>query len=81
MSTLLVLSKCAPLEKWVKDLFKNLKEQSLEFMTPSSSNTFLIPNTNSVQNGHSPTCHGYQNPHLAITFSYLIALLASRHFQ
>ena len=34
--------------KMGKDLFKNLKQQSLEFMTPSSSNTFLIPNTRSM---------------------------------
>ena len=31
-----------------KDLFKNLKQQSLIFMTPFHSNTFLIPNIRST---------------------------------
>ena len=35
-------------EKLGKDLFKNLKQQSHEFLTPSDSNTFLIPNTRSM---------------------------------
>ena len=30
------------------DLFKNLKQQSLEFITPSNSNTFFIPRTKST---------------------------------
>ena len=34
--------------KMGKDLFKNLKQQSHEFITPSSSNIFLIPNTRSM---------------------------------
>ena len=34
--------------KMGKDLFKNLKQQSLVFMTPCSSNTFWIPNTRST---------------------------------
>ena len=29
-------------------LFKNLKQQSQEFITPSSSNTFFIPKTKST---------------------------------
>ena len=29
------------------DLFTNLNQQSLEFMAPSSSNTFFIPKTKS----------------------------------
>ena len=31
-----------------RDLFKNLKQQSHEFITPSNLNTFLIPNTRST---------------------------------
>ena len=34
--------------KMGKDLFKNLKQQSHEFITPSSSNIFLIPKTRSM---------------------------------
>ena len=30
------------------DLFKNLKQQSLEFITPSIWNTFFIPKTKST---------------------------------
>ena len=30
------------------DLFKNLKQQSLEFITPSNLNTFFIPRTKST---------------------------------
>ena len=30
------------------DLFKNLKQQSQEFITPSYSNTFFIPKTKSM---------------------------------
>ena len=30
------------------DLFKNLKQQSLEFITPSYSNTFFMPRTKST---------------------------------
>ena len=35
-------------EKIGKDLFKKLKEQSHESMTPSKSNIFLIPKTKSA---------------------------------
>ena len=31
-----------------RDLFRNLKQQSHEFITPSNSNIFLIPNTRST---------------------------------
>ena len=31
-----------------KDLFKNLKQQFLEFITPSNLNTFFIPKTKST---------------------------------
>ena len=31
-----------------RDLFKNLKQQSLEFITPFNSITFFIPKTNSM---------------------------------
>ena len=34
--------------KMGKDLFRNLKQQSLEFITPSNSNTFFIPRTKSM---------------------------------
>ena len=34
--------------KMGKDLFKNLKKQSLEFIPPSNSNTFFIPRTKST---------------------------------
>ena len=37
------------------DLFKNSNLQSLEFMTPSSSNTLFIPKMKS-------TCHEFQTP-------------------
>ena len=30
------------------DLFKNLKQQSLEFITPSNSNTLFMPRTKST---------------------------------
>ena len=30
------------------DLFKNLKQQSIEFITPSNSNTFFMPRTKSA---------------------------------
>ena len=30
------------------DLFKNLKQQSLEFITPSNLNTFFMPKTKSM---------------------------------
>ena len=30
------------------DLFKNLKQQSMEFITPCNSNTFFIPKTKSM---------------------------------
>ena len=30
------------------DLFKNLKQQSLEFITPSNSNMFFMPRTKST---------------------------------
>ena len=39
------LSMMHSLGKMDRDLFKNLKQQSCEFTTPSSLNTFLIPNT------------------------------------
>ena len=34
--------------KMGKDLFKNLKQQSLEVITLSNSNTFFIPKTKST---------------------------------
>ena len=34
--------------KMGRDLFKKLKQQSHEFITPSNSNTFLIPWTRST---------------------------------
>ena len=34
--------------KMGKDLFMKFKQQSHEFITPSSSNTFLIPNARSM---------------------------------
>ena len=34
--------------KMGKDLFRNLKQQSLEFITPSNLNTFFMPNTRSM---------------------------------
>ena len=34
--------------KMGQDLFKKLKQQTCEFITPSSSNTFLITNTRST---------------------------------
>ena len=37
-----------PLEKIGNDLFKNLKHQSLEFITPSNSKTFFMSNTKST---------------------------------
>ena len=35
-------------QKIGKDLFRKLKQQSCEFMTPSNSNIFLIPKTKSM---------------------------------
>ena len=34
--------------KMGRDLIRNLKQQSHEFITPSNSNTFLIPKTRST---------------------------------
>ena len=34
--------------KMGRDLFRNLKQQSNKFITPSNSNTFLIPKTRST---------------------------------
>ena len=36
------------LEKMGNDLFRELKQQFCEFITPSNSNIFLIPRTNSM---------------------------------
>ena len=38
-----------------KDLFKKLKQQSCEFITPSNSETILIPNTRSMHSWISDT--------------------------
>ena len=44
LASILLLS----LEKMGTDLFRNLKQQSLEFITPSNSNTFFMPRTKST---------------------------------
>ena len=42
-------------EKMGMDLFKKLKQQSHEFITPSNSNIFLMPKTKSTFSGISNT--------------------------
>ena len=44
----LVFSTICSFGKMGKDLFSKLKQQSLEFITPSNSKIFLIPRTKSM---------------------------------
>ena len=49
------------------DLFKNLEQQSLELITPSNSNTFLIPNTRSTFCGFLiPMCISQVYAHVCV---------------
>ena len=47
------------------DLFKNLKQQSIEFITPSNLNTFFIPKTKSTFHDFlTPMCKSQIDAHV-----------------
>ena len=59
--------------KMGKDLFKKLKQQSHEFITPSNSNMFLIPNTRSMFSWISDTNVHVSN--LCLCMSTIIGIM------
>ena len=66
--------------KMGKDLFKKLKQQSCEFIVPSISNKFLIPNTRSMFSWISDTGVFISNlcPGMCITQLYVQVYLLSQ---